>query len=495
MTSEAMDVERMWQLTAEHSPVGMTLVSPDGLVLTANRALCAMLRCDETDLRGRSYALLTHESDRARHVALFDETIAGTRASYRLTKRCVRRDGTTLWGDLSAALLRTDSGEPRYVIGQLLDVTRQRDHEDELAEALEQILRQRRTAQAILDTVGVGLLLIDRDGRFEESNKRHANLLKLAYPEGHLGVSGQLGAVFAADASTALRSEEMPTSRAARGDEFDDYRIWVGADPLEQRALSVSARSMRDSEGGFDGAAMAYSDITDLMRAIRTRDAFLASVSHELRTPLASVIGYLELLVDHEDLSAGAARQVEAIQRNAGRLRGLVSDLLDSAQHRAGPVLLSRTPIDLSELVNEALLAALPSARQAGVSLDGTIENSLRADVDPGRVRQVVDNLVSNAVKYTDTGGTVAVRLRLAAGAGVIEVSDTGIGMDESDLEELFTPFFRTEAARERHTPGVGLGLGICEAIVVAHGGGIEVASVVDGGTTFTVTLPLSDDA
>jgi two-component system phosphate regulon sensor histidine kinase PhoR len=176
-------------------------------------------------------------------------------------------------------------------------------------------------------------------------------------------------------------------------------------------------------------------------------------------------------------------------------LRGLVSDLLDSAQHRAGPVLLSRTPIDLSELVNEALLAALPSARQAGVSLDGTIENSLRADVDPGRVRQVVDNLVSNAVKYTDTGGTVAVRLRLAAGAGVIEVSDTGIGMDESDLEELFTPFFRTEAARERHTPGVGLGLGICEAIVVAHGGGIEVASVVDGGTTFTVTLPLSDDA
>ena len=112
---ETDDVERMWQLTAEHSPVGMTLVSPEGLLLTANRALCTMLRCEEADLRGTDYSLLTHPQDRERHTALFDETIAGGRENYRLTKRCVRLDGSTLWGDLSAATMRTGTGEVRFV--------------------------------------------------------------------------------------------------------------------------------------------------------------------------------------------------------------------------------------------------------------------------------------------------------------------------------------------------------------------------------------------
>ncbi len=137
--AEPLEDERLWEITAEHSPVGMTLVRPDGVVLTANRALCTMLRCDESDLLGSRYVLLTHPDDRARHVALFDEAVAGERDSYRLTKRCLRRDGSVLWGDLSAAALRVRDGETRYLIGQLVDVTQQREHEERLAEALETI--------------------------------------------------------------------------------------------------------------------------------------------------------------------------------------------------------------------------------------------------------------------------------------------------------------------------------------------------------------------
>ncbi|CAN5558116.1 hypothetical protein BH11ACT8_BH11ACT8_23360 [soil metagenome] len=161
-----LDVERLWQLTAEHSPVGTTLVRPDGIVLTANRALCTMLRCEENDLRGSRYELLTHLEDRARHVRLFDEMMSGARDSYRLTKRCLRLDGSQVWGDLAAALLRSESGEPLYVIGQISDVDQQRNHEQQLADSLEATTRQRRMSQAILDTVDVGLLLIDRNGGF-----------------------------------------------------------------------------------------------------------------------------------------------------------------------------------------------------------------------------------------------------------------------------------------------------------------------------------------
>ncbi|MDE0778305.1 MAG: ATP-binding protein [Nocardioides sp.] len=492
---ETDDVERMWQLTAEHSPVGMTLVSPEGLLLTANRALCTMLRCEEADLRGTDYSLLTHPQDRERHTALFDETIAGGRENYRLTKRCVRLDGSTLWGDLSAATMRTGTGEVRFVIGQLLDVTEQRRHEELLADALDVITRQRRMSQAILDTVDVGLLLIDREGRYEDYNRRHADFLDLAFPDGHRGWSGQPGEVYAADGVSLVGAEQMPETRAARGEEFDDYRLWIGADPSHRRALSISARSVRDDQGAFAGAAMAYSDITDLMRAISTRDAFLASVSHELRTPLASVIGYLELLVDHGGLDAGALQQVAVVRRNATRLRHLVSDLLDSAQHRGGPIVLNRERVDLSEVVGEAVEAALPTARAAGLGLESAIMDAVVAEVDAGRVRQVVDNLLSNSVKYTDPGGQVTLTLTVMDQEAVVSVRDTGIGMSAADLDRLFTTFFRSERARDRHAPGVGLGLGICEAIVVGHGGRIEVASVVDGGTTFTVRLPLGERA
>lgn len=490
---ESLEVERLWQLTAEHSPVGMTLVDPMGVILSANRALCAMLECEEDDLRGGRYEQLTHPDDRAQHMALFEETVAGARDSYRITKRCVRSDGSVLWGDLSAAALRTEAGETRCLIGQLIDVTAQRTHEHELAEALETITRQRQLSRAILDTVDVGLLLIDRHGTYEESNRRHADFLRLAFPDGHHGRSGQPGHVYAADATTLVELDAMPSVRATRGEEFDDYRIWIGPDPLRRRALSVSARSVYDSTGAFAGAAMAYSDITELMVAIQTRDGFLASVSHELRTPLASVIGYLELLADHGELSENSRRHVEVVQRNAGRLRFLVSDLLESAQHRAGPVELARRPVDLSLIVREGLEAALPSARTAGVDLEGSLQSPVPAVVDASRVRQVVDNLLSNAVKYTDPGGHVTVSLIQVVGEAVLAVSDTGIGMSDEDLGQLFTAFFRSERARERQVPGVGLGLGICEAIVAAHGGRMHVTSALGSGTTVTATIPLPE--
>lgn len=492
---DGLGVERLWQLTAEHSPVGMTLVRPDGVVLTANRALCAMLRCEESDLQGQRYELLTHLDERGAHTALFDEMVSGARDSYRLTKRCLRLDGSVVWGDLSAAVLRSDAGEPLYVIGQISDVTQQRIHEQQLSDALDVITRQRQMSQAILDSVDVGLLLIDREGSYEDYNRRHADLLDLAYPDGHRGQSGQVGEVYAADGVTLLASEDIATARAANGEEFDDYRIWVGSDPLRRRALAVSARSVIDASGRFAGAALAYNDVTDLMRAIQARDDFLAAVSHELRTPLTSVIGHLELLHDHVTTDEALTTRVEVAQRNADRLSHLVADLLESAQHRAGPVALERGFIDVGALVAESVESAGPSAQAAGIELRGCGAVGPVAEVDHQKLRQVVDNLVSNALKYTDRGGSVDVWVDAQGGGIRIGVRDDGIGIDPTDQARLFTPFFRSDRARERQVAGVGLGLGICEAIVVAHGGRIAVKSAVGEGTTFTVSLPLMADS
>lgn len=337
----------------------------------------------------------------------------------------------------------------------------------------------------------MGLLLIDRHGHYEAYNRRHHDFLRLSFPDGHHGRAGQLGHVYSDDGATPLTTEEMPSTRAASGEEFDDLRIWIGADPVERRAISVSARALFDASGEFVGSGLAYSDVTELMRSIQLRDDFLASVSHELRTPLASVVGYLELLGESVDVGEVSRHQIEVLQRNAARLRDLVSDLLESAEQRTGPVVLVTMAVDVSQIVEEALEAAVPSGWEAGVELKGEIAPGVRGVVDAGRVRQVIDNLVSNAVKYSDRGDRVLLTLRSEDGTAVIEVEDTGIGMSEEDLDRLFTPFYRSAQARERMSPGVGLGLGICQAIVEAHGGRIEVRSVQGDGTVFTVMLPL----
>ena len=364
-----------------------------------------------------------------------------------------------------------------------------------LARARETIDRQQRFADAILDTVDVGLVLLDRDGAYQTMNRRHGDFMRLAFPEGHDGFAGQLGLVYNEDGSTQLTREQMPSYRASQGEEFDDCRMWVGADPLTWRALSVSARSVRDDQGRFAGAALAYKDVTDFMRALRVKDEFLASVSHELRTPLTSIRGYVDILLERDDLPTAQRNQLEVVARNGERLNRLVSDLLHTAQVEEGPMELVRTSQDLVEIVRASVDAAAPAARAAGVELRMDVPSTLFAMIDGQRMAQAVDNLVTNAVKFTPRGGFVEIRLVVDGGRIEICVADSGIGIQASDRDRLFTRFFRGRQAEEQSVQGLGLGLSIARSIVESHGGRIDVESEVGQGSVFRIRLPAGSEA
>ena len=364
---------------------------------------------------------------------------------------------------------------------------------DHLARALETIARHQRVNQAVFDTVDVGLVLLDADGRYVTMNRRHDEFMALGHPDGHDGHAGYPGHVFDVDGRTPLAEHELPSARAASGEEFDDLRIWIGADPGSRRALSVSARTLRDEGGDVEGAALAYTDVTDLMRALRIKDDFVALVSHELRTPLTSIVGYVQILEDDTTLPPHAVAQLRVVHRNAERLRRLIADLLDTAQRDGSPMPINRTETDLAALVAESVEAARPAAGRADVGLVAQVPASLSARLDAQRVAQAVDNLVSNAIKYTEPRGQVTVTLTEAGGEAVVEVADTGIGIAADDLERLFTRFFRTEDASRRAVAGAGLGLSITKDIVESHGGRIEVESARGTGSTFRVRLPLTD--
>ena len=228
-----------------------------------------------------------------------------------------------------------------------------------------------------------------------------------------------------------------------------------------------------------------------LVELDRMKDDFVASVSHELRTPLTSIHGYLDLLLDGEDnLTTDQRRFVDVVQRNSNRLMSLVGDLLSVAQVESGRIALERECVDLGSVLADAVETARPAAAAKEISLMLDTDALDLTAADPARLGQVFDNLISNALKFTPTGGRVTVRSFAEDAQAVIEVLDTGIGISADDQDRLFERFFRSAEASAGAIQGTGLGLAISKAIVQSHDGSISVQSAPGRGTTFRVLLP-----
>ena len=363
------------------------------------------------------------------------------------------------------------------------ELARQREA---LHAAARTIAEQRRFADAILDTVDVGLVRLDETGAIRTMNDQLEVFMRQAFPRGR---SADDFFAYDVDGTTVLAREEMPEQRAIRGEEFDDCLIWVGEDVKGRRALSVSARTVRDDDGRLAGATLAYKDVTEFVRALRVKDEFVASVSHELRTPLTSIRGYVDLVLDGSDVGDDSRAFLRVAARNGERLQRLVADLLHTVQADAGSLHMIREPADLAAVVRDSAETARSAAEASGLELTCETPDELWAVVDSQRMAQVVDNLISNAVKYTPSG---SIHVSLAVEDRVqIEVTDTGIGIDSMDRDHLFTRFYRARHAQDQSIQGVGLGLSIIKSIVESHGGRIEVDSEVGRGSRFQVRLPL----
>jgi len=263
-----------------------------------------------------------------------------------------------------------------------------------------------------------------------------------------------------------------------------------------RRAFARYAAPVHDSHGRLIGRLLVLREITGEREAERVKEEFFALVSHELRTPLTAILGYVELVLgEHAREDAADEEQIrylQIVERNAHRLLRLVGDLLFAAQVESGSLLLEPGIVDLPEITREAVEAARPRAEDAGILLSAKIEPVEPCVGDRDRIAQVLDNLISNALKFTPADGRVEVRLSDDDGEARLEVADTGVGVPTDEQARLFDRFFRASNATARAVPGVGLGLMIVRAIVAAHGGEIAVASEVGRGTTFTVRLPLT---
>ncbi len=230
-----------------------------------------------------------------------------------------------------------------------------------------------------------------------------------------------------------------------------------------------------------------------LERSFAALHRFTADASHELKTPLTVVRAGVERAITTPNLPRETLETLEETLREAKRMAELVDALLTLARADEGLAPLHREPVDLRELVSETEETGDLLAEEGGVTIDVTTPGApVVLEVDKSRIRQLVLNLIENAVKYTPRGGSVRVVLAEEDGKVTLSVADTGIGIAPGDLPHIFDRFWRADLARTRtgERPGTGLGLAICKWIAEAHGGRIDVTSRPGRGTTFTVTLP-----
>jgi len=275
---------------------------------------------------------------------------------------------------------------------------------------------------------------------------------------------------------------------------------WRGTDRDVTHRIQAEADRERLLAGEQEARAIAEAAQRDLaaqnerLRELdQLKDEFIALVSHELRTPLTSIRGYTELLLDGEagELTDDQRQFLGVVERNSHRLLHLVGDLLFLAQVEAGKLVLDVGALDLGAVASESVETARPQAEAKGITLTLATGPVPLIAGDRARIAQLLDNLVSNAIKFTPGDGRVDVRVRAVENQAILEVRDSGMGIPAGEQEFLFQRFFRTTTATEQAIQGTGLGLAISKAIVEAHAGRITLASQEGTGTTFRVTLPL----
>jgi len=343
--------------------------------------------------------------------------------------------------------------------------------EETLSRRLGELERERSETAALIASMVEGVIAVDPRGAVTTFNPAARRLLNLA-PDAAPPAALELFRARTARETVerALSGEESPGLEV----EFDGRTALLSGHPLP---------------GG--GAVLVVHDITGLKRLEAVRRDFVANVSHELKTPLTVIRGYAETLLAEDAPDEVRRGFLEKVLANARRMQQLVDDLLDLSRIESRAWSPQPEPIALAPLVHDVWATLKPRADAAGVTFSADIATDAASlYADPRGARQVLLNVLDNAVRYTPGGGSVTVRAFRAADGVQLEITDTGIGIPGEHLSRIFERFYRVDAARSRELGGTGLGLAIVKHLVEAHGGRVGAESSLGGGTTIRIVFP-----
>ncbi|GGM32436.1 ATP-binding protein [Dactylosporangium sucinum] len=365
------------------------------------------------------------------------------------------------------------------------------------------LLEQRRaqeTLRAAFEHAPVGMAVTDLAGTVLQINGELSRMTSLQVGGSLLDAICDDDRPHVADRIKRLVAGEAErVSKELRLCRADGALLWgqycaslIGSSDVVHHVADISDRRRAEETLQRQAEKLARTN-SELQELDRLKSEFVATVSHELRTPLTSIRGYTEILTDTDASTLGATerRIVAIIDRNGRRLLDLIEDLLTFSRIESGTLTLTVGPVRIRRLIEAAHEAIRPAVETAGLAVILDVDEHMPAvQGDAEQLERVVLNLLDNAVKFSDPGGTVTVTGRERDGEVVVWIRDSGVGIPEHELSMIFTRFFRTADAQKRAIKGSGLGLAISKAIVEAHGGWIALESTDGVGTTVGFGLP-----
>ena len=412
----------------------------------------------------------------------------------------ISKDGREFDIEDSAAPIITETGESFGVVLVFRDITEKKFADQE-------IKRQKDLLQLILESMGDGVAVADATGKFVLFNRSAEQLLGVGSTDADPQQWPDHFGLFYPDQKTPFPSDEVPLTRAVRGERVDSVEIFVRHAKLPEGVLICStARPLLDHSGALAGGVVVFHDITlqklsedallfakeQAERTSKFKDQFLSTMSHELRTPLNAVLGFSDLLADprYGALNDRQQRYVGHIHSGGEHLLKLINDILDLSKIEAGKMELTQEDVNITGAFAEVISSLYPLATKKSHVLLQQAESEWHVRADAMRFKQILVNLVGNAIKFSPDRGRIELAARKVGDQVRIEVRDQGPGIPPEEQKRLFEAFYRLSQSGAA-VEGTGLGLAITSRLVEMHGSKLEIESESGLGSCFSFLLPL----
>lgn len=475
--------EELFRSIFEQANAGMNTITLEGRYLQVNPAFCEFVGYSRQELQRLTVFDLTHPEDQVATRERFDTIRDGVCEAFNYEKRFVRKDGRVIWGHVTSAWIFDDRRQPLYGIGLVQNVTDRKQAEAELKRTLLSAREARAKIACILKSVGDGLIVTSTDRRIALMNPSAEDLLGVSFeqminrpivdPYVRLQLPKGLLDVLQCGETEGRFEFELPDRASGKS-----------------RAVQAQMSLIRDQDDQHGGFITTLRDVSREREVDNMKTEFITTAAHELRTPLTSIRGFSEVLLTRDDLDSSQRQgMLHVINEQSEILSRIVNDLLDLARIESGlGFVLQKGPCDLSSLAAQATsqFSWTHDCHQFEVALaaDDAVVHGDRA-----KLLQVLENVLSNAVKYSPRGGRVLITGQRQEDIFQMSIADQGIGMSDDQVERMFDKFYRADTSNSA-IEGVGLGMNIVQEIIKAHGGRIWVESALGEGTVVHFTLP-----
>lgn len=480
-----------------------------------------MLDYSEEELLELKDIDLTHPEDKKITESIMTQFLNKEIESSRFEKRYVRKDGSVFWSDISITYVDMGMDRRDKLIGVVVNISERKKIEKKLTE-------HHNLLSTLIDTLPDVIFVKDVNHKFIVVNNAFLEQYNVDSKEELIGKS-DLDFYPQEDAEIFHTAENIIMNGKPQIDKLD----LVIKDSGERQWLNNTKLPLKDSEGHITGLVGISRDITEnknkeeelrnyqehleeivkertqeveekaieleeanirLQELDRLKSIFLASMSHELRTPLNSIIGFTGIILMgmSGELNDEQKKQLTMVKNNANHLLSLINDILDISKIEAGRAEVHAEEFILNDLVNEIVASSSPLADDRGIALKNKLSKNIVLFNDPRRIKQILINLISNAIKFTNEGSVTVDALLKDEKTLIFSVADTGIGVKKEDMRKLFIPFQQIDATLTKKYEGTGLGLSLTQKMTGLLGGNISVKTEYGKGTKFTVTMPLN---